>query len=84
MEEASELINGQRQQDYGSPQVSFDRIAGMWSAYLGVPVTAHDVSLMMILLKTSRGREGVLKNGRPQHDSLVDIHGYAGCSEMLD
>jgi hypothetical protein len=36
---AGELITGDRQRTYGSAKASHATIAGMWSAYLGVPVT---------------------------------------------
>ena len=68
--EADELINGDREQDYGTPQESFGCIADMWTAYLGHPVTAADVCNMMVLLKVAR-----LRNG-PHRDSNVDGAGY--------
>jgi hypothetical protein len=68
--EADELINGDREQDYGTPQESFTCIANMWTAYLGRPVNAADVCNMMALLKIAR-----LRNG-PNRDSSVDGAGY--------
>jgi hypothetical protein len=68
--EADELINGDREQDYGTPQESFGCIAIMWTAYLGHPVTAADACHMMALLKIAR-----LRNG-PNRDSSVDGAGY--------
>lgn len=67
---ADELIHGDRQAHYGTPQENFSAIALMWSAYLGVDVSASDVCHMMALLKIAR-----LRNG--QHDdSSVDACGY--------
>lgn len=54
--EAHRLIYGPRAQSYGDARESFGRVAGMWSAYLGHPVTARDVALMMTLLKISRSK----------------------------
>ena len=69
--EADRLINGDRQQAYGDASASFARIAGLWSAYLGVPVTPTDAAAMMALLKISRAR------GNPASaDSWVDGAGY--------
>ena len=34
-EEAQAIVNGQRQDDYGNINDSFQRIAGLWSAYTG-------------------------------------------------
>lgn len=83
LEEAAVIIEGAQQADYGSPDESFTRIAALWSAYLDVDVTKHDVAQLMILLKTARARAGIQANGAPQRDSLVDQAGYAGCAELL-
>lgn len=76
-QEAIETVNGQRRQDYGDMRESFQRIACLWSAYLGVPVSQYDVAKMMILLKVSRSKTN---NHR---DSLVDIIGYTECIAQL-
>jgi len=67
---AEELINGDRQENYGEPGENFKVIADMWSAYLGSSVCARDVCNMMALLKIAR-----LKNGQHK-DSSVDACGY--------
>ena len=77
LEEAASLINGDRAKEYGDMTESFTRIAGLWSAYLGVDVDKYDVAKMMMLLKVSRS-----KNGN-HHDSLVDIVGYCLCVEKM-
>jgi hypothetical protein len=77
LQEAEELIHGQRRHDYGGCLASFQRIATMWSAYLGVEVSPEDVAQCMVLLKVCRAKQG-------QHrDSLVDIAGYAGCVDIM-
>jgi len=70
LEAAATLINGDRQDDYGDAAESFQCIAEMWSAYLGVAVSGRDVCNMMALLKIAR-----LRNG-PHEDSSVDGAGY--------
>lgn len=75
--EAQEIVNGERQQDYGDMAESFKRIAGLWSSYLGVHVDYLDVGKMMILLKVSRAKHN---NHR---DSYVDIVGYVECIDKL-
>ena len=75
--EAQKIVNGDRQKDYGDMAESFRRIAGLWSAYLGVHVDSFDVGKMMILLKVSRAKNG---NHR---DSYVDIVGYVECIDKL-
>lgn len=71
---ANQIVHGDRQEAYGTPENNFSKIAGMWSAYLGVPVSAEDVAAMMILLKTAR-----VKSGHGSDDNWVDIAGYAAC-----
>lgn len=46
----------ERGESYGDPTINHERIAGMWSAYLGVEITAHDVALMCVLIKISRSK----------------------------
>ena len=45
----------------------------LWSAYLGTPITARDVALMMVLLKVARTKTGAFNL-----DDYVDAAGYAG------
>lgn len=77
LEEAQTIVEGKRQEDYGNINASFLRIAGLWSAYLGVHVDKYDVAKMMILLKVSRAKNA---NHR---DSYVDIVGYVECVDKL-
>lgn len=61
---------------YGDPLTNHYRIADLWSAYLELEgadrLTAHDVAMLMILVKVSRAKAD------PGHvDSYVDIDGYA-------
>jgi hypothetical protein len=76
--EVADIISGQRQTDYGNASESFDRIAKLWSAYLGMRVYKRDVANLMILLKVSRDRN------RPKHDNMVDIIGYATLADLLN
>ena len=77
LDEAKQVVDGQRQQDYGSINESFTRIAGLWSAYTGIHIDKYDVAKMMMLLKISRAKNG---NHR---DSYVDIVGYVECVDKL-
>jgi hypothetical protein len=70
-EEAVEAVTGDRAASYGHPYTDFNKVAGMWSALFGWPVTASDVSLAMICIKLARQTH---KNKR---DNLVDIIGYS-------
>jgi hypothetical protein len=76
--EAMDLINGERQANYGTPQDNFGCIAGLWSAYLDYPVSPADVCHMMALLKIAR-----LRNGQ-HRDSSVDGAGYLALGYEVD
>lgn len=68
-------ICGKRDEDYGSPEHNFDKISRLWNSYLGDNVTdAHDVAMMMALLKIARAKAGT------HLDNYVDIAGYAACA----
>lgn len=71
---AERLVNGDRDQAHGQPAVTFQRIADLWSALLGITVTPAQVAQMMVLMKIGR------LAANPQHaDSWIDIAGYAAC-----
>ncbi len=56
--------------EYGHPADVHERVARLWSGFLGIEVSVKDVSLLMTLFKM--GRE-VTQQGE---DNLVDMHGY--------
>ena len=56
---------------YGDMEDNMADIARRWSGVIGAPVTAKQVTLMMIELKLSRLRAGM------SLDSVTDIAGYA-------
>lgn len=77
--QAAELINGKRRADYGDPATCFERVAVMWSAYIGKEVSAHDVACLMALLKLAR------EASRHKPDNLLDAAGYIGlAADMAD
>jgi len=78
LEEAQDLVNGDRQKSYGDAYESFDRIAKMWSAYKGIKITPKDVASMMILMKVSRS---VTSSKR---DNWVDMAGYAELGSQIE
>lgn len=61
----------QRGAHYGDPLPNMERTADLWSAYLGVPLTPHDVAMCMVLVKCSRARVSY------HQDNYEDIVGYA-------
>lgn len=74
LSEAERCVCGKREQDYGTPEDNFDRIAKMWSAYMGVEFNPVDVSMFMVMLKAAR-----IKSGGGTMDSFVDGCGYFSC-----
>ena len=68
---ASRIINGERQTEYGNPEDSFAVIAKYWSVYLGKPISASDVAMMMVLFKIAREQ-----NGAGKEDNIIDACGY--------
>jgi hypothetical protein len=83
LDQANELVNGDRQDDYGDPHTNHQRIADLWTTYIegsasdrdGIServVNATDAAVMMILVKVARLMQS------PNHrDTWVDIAGYA-------
>lgn len=81
LDKAKSCVCGQRENEYGSPERNFQRIAELWTAYFGredVVFTPVDVSMMMSLLKIAR-----IKSGNATDDSFVDLAGYAACGGEL-
>lgn len=83
LEEAQELIHGNRQQDYGPPTLNHGCTALMWSGWLkrkyntDIDLDCEDVCFLNALQKISRHAN------KSKRDNLVDIAGYMGCVEML-
>lgn len=74
LKQASAAVSGDRDKTHGSPEESFALIAALWSADLGIKVSAADVARLMVLFKAARAK------GNPQHaDNWIDIAGYAAC-----
>lgn len=84
LDEANEIIYGDREQTYGHPAKNLECIAKMWKAYLfsrGMltdELNAGDVACMMSLLKISR-----LANTPGHRDSLVDGAAYLALVERI-
>ena len=68
---AEALITGPRHSDYGDKTNNHKNIAKLWSAYKDVNITAHDVAIMMCLLKIAR-----TKLGDVSEDTYIDMAAY--------
>lgn len=79
LQEAEQIIYGDREQTYGSPGKNLQSIAEFWTVHLrnkydfNEKLTIDDVCQMMILVKMAR-----LINQPTHRDSQVDIGGYIG------
>lgn len=79
LKKASDIVGGERVNEYGEPEDNFGIIARLWSVYLGVDISAVDVSMLMVLFKTAR-----VKSGTGTEDSFIDIAGYAACGGEIN
>jgi hypothetical protein len=88
LEQAHEVIYGDREQTYGSPGKNLDAIAGFWETYLrsrglwndnSDGLMYYDVANMMALLKIAR-----LGNTPLHYDSLVDACGYLALADRVN
>jgi hypothetical protein len=79
LEAAHLCVCGQREQDYGSPENNFTRIANFWSDYLCVDIGPKDVAAMLALLKIAR-----IASGHAKADNWVDLAGYAACGGEIE
>lgn len=79
LEEAADLIDGDRNVSYGSPTQNFQNIADMWTIRFAhmlkddAEFTAVDVADAMVLLKVARNIANT------KRDNFADIAGYAAC-----
>ncbi len=78
LKKACEIVMGEREGQYGSPENNFRKIADLWGVYLNKLLSADDVANMMILLKLARA-----SNGQYHEDNYVDICGYAACANEI-
>ena len=77
LQEDDRIVNGPRQAAYGTPLDNWSRTAALWSAYLGVTVTAEQAAMCLVLVKVAR------EANRPHRDNLVDGAGYFGVIEKI-
>lgn len=76
LREADGLVYGDRSGDYGDPVRNHERIAAMWTEYLGVDITARQVAICMVFVKLSR------ESNKPKRDSMVDAAAYLHIADL--
>lgn len=78
---AADLVGGDRDRQHGQKRDNFFRIATVWNAWLAIrrnqheQLTAHDVGVMMALMKAAR-----TQSGSHNEDDYVDGAGYFACA----
>lgn len=84
LEHAADLIDGDRDKDYGSPADNFSNIAELWTVRFkhklkdGESFSASDVADAQILVKSARGITNKTS------DTYTDIAGYAACAYEIE
>ena len=80
LENATKIVMGGRNKQYGEPEDNFAVIAEYWSTYMSqhnggrvILLTPMDVAIMMALFKIGR----ITTAGEFTEDSYVDCAGYA-------
>ena len=82
LQEAEELVNGDRHVSYGHCLDNFSRIAAHFNAQFSHKIkqdfTAEDMEMVQVLVKISRQAH------LPARDNIVDACGYLGLIEKTD
>ena len=84
LDEAKDIIYGDREKTYGAPDKNLVAIAGYWANHLNTrfgvyhDISPEDVCIMMVLLKAAR-----LGNDITHRDSQVDAVGYLALLERI-
>ena len=81
---AENIVNGDREKQYGKAENNFNTIANLWADYLSVKeepteIEPKDVAAMLALLKIAR-----IATGHAKEDNWVDIAGYAACGGEIE
>lgn len=76
LQEASHLVNGERQEDYGDPVECMGKWAEILKLLYGWDIDAHKASVAMSLLKHVR------EANRPKRDNRVDAPAYMHIADL--
>jgi hypothetical protein len=81
LNEANNLVYGNRQASYGHPKDDYDKTSAFWNILLKEKLkeelTAEDAIMCMMAVKMSR------EMNRHKKDNLVDLAGYAQCLQRV-
>ena len=71
LKKSQNLVDGDRHTDYGDKTENHKNIAKLRAAYLDTKINAHDVAIMMALLKMARTKLGAVSK-----DTYIDMAAY--------
>lgn len=77
LQEADQLINGDRQADYGPPEIDYARTVAIFNAMTGLSLTTEQGIQFMMSVKLAR------EGWKHKRDNLVDLCGYAACLQRV-
>jgi hypothetical protein len=60
LQEAASLLDGDRAKQHGDKITLHQTMAGLFSAYLGMPIKASQAAMLEVLMKTARTKHGEL------------------------
>ena len=68
---AIELVEKNRDKDYGDKYINHKNISKLWSNFLDIEISPHDVAICMALVKIARMKHSHKK------DNYIDLAAYA-------
>lgn len=89
LSEVKKIICNDRNEQYGEPEDSFEKIADYWTTYIkhncvapgaDCGVDARDVAIMMVLFKLGRMETSYFAS----YDSFIDAIGYMTCATDIE
>jgi len=78
LDTAKEYVTKDRAATHGDMESNLTTISNLWSVYLDTNIKAHDVGVMMNLLKCAR-----IKSNPRNPDNWQDAAGYMACGGEL-
>lgn len=77
LQEAEQLTTGDRQADYGPPEIDYARVAQTFNAAFQQDLTTEQAIGFMLCVKLCR------EGWKHKRDNLVDLCGYAACLQRV-
>jgi hypothetical protein len=78
LEAALAMLTGSRQESYGSPPATFDKVAELYTLLRGKKLTPLDVAWVMLAIKLVR------ETYKHKADHMIDLAAYADIINELE